>query len=88
MLLACGVNAADFARYRRTSMVVIVTINGTPFFQRFRDDYSADDARWVSKFVLSVIMRWQNVGLNPRVPEWCETGCDHYFEDKVESEKD
>jgi hypothetical protein len=84
-LLASGINLADLARYQRTPISVRLSANGTPnpFFRPFQlqSDLVPDEIRWVYSFVVSTIIRWQTVGLDPKVQEWGEIGCDTFLGD-------
>ena len=86
VVLASGVNAADFARYRRTPISVVFTMGGASF-QRFQGaDIVADEVRWAHRFVVTTIIRWQTAGLDPQVPEWSRVGCDGFLDDQPANE--
>jgi hypothetical protein len=86
VMLTSGVNAADFARYRRTPISVTLAIGGAPFFQHLQGvEIVADDVRWAYRFVVATIIRWQTAGLDPQVPECFAAGCDGFVGDQPPS---
>jgi hypothetical protein len=83
-ILASGINAADFARYKRSPIIVGLIFGGGPYFQNMHGPVQESDALWVRDFVTDSILRWQNGGFGPGVPERSAAGCDKFLQQGFE----
>lgn len=79
--LASGINLADLARYQRAPISVRLSLNGTPHSFLSQKNIISDDVHWVYTFVVSTIIRWQTAGLDPKVQDWAQAGCDEFLAD-------
>ena len=69
-LLSCGVNLSDYSRFQKVPLELI--FRGACL----RGDVTEGDARWCLPFVSETIVKWQTMGLRPRVLDRDVDGCD------------
>jgi hypothetical protein len=79
VLLATGVNAADYAKYKRTPINVHLGPMGGYQFRNDSGIVEEEAARWTHDFVVSAIMKWQEAGLDPKVSAWFCASCDKFL---------
>lgn len=84
ILLTSGISLSNFKKFRKLSPNTSFMNAGNPHFQ-IGPSYkpSSDDAKWVIEFVISSIINWQQIGLNPVLEEHYQKGVEYFFENGV-----
>jgi hypothetical protein len=80
ILLTSGISLSEFRKFRKFSPNTRFMNAGNPDFQ-VGPSYmpSSDDAKWIMEFVISSIINWQQIGLNPVLEEHYKKGADYFL---------
>jgi len=85
-LLASGLNLSDYKKYLDNSPIVIILCGGKPVFQDFGNKtYDSDSTTWLINFVITTIIKWQQLGLDPRVTDYCLPGATEFIDNPENS---
>jgi len=67
---ATGIMLSDYRRLRGALPTVMLSLQGHPNYQTWSGkQYSQDEVNWACSFLVNCIIRWQNQGLSPTIPE-------------------
>lgn len=85
-LLASGLSLRDYKKYKDSSPFVIIMAYGHPHFQTNSNmEFTKETSTWLVGFVISTIVKWQQLGLSPKIREYNAEGAISHI-DKVISE--
>lgn len=88
-LLASGLKLSDYKQYKEFSPFVLISIGGKPHFQtNSNDKFTAESSSWLINFVTSSLIKWQQLSLNPRIPELSREGADAFIEQEIANQKE
>jgi hypothetical protein len=77
-IIGSGVPLAAFERYQRIGIHVSLTVTGIdPMVAK---PIAEEDARWLQRFTVETLLKWQSSGLAPRVPEHLKGTCESYLQ--------
>jgi len=69
-LLASGLSLRDYKKFKSSTPHVTITCIGIPLFQiGSEQDYDNETTAWLIDFVISTIIKWQQLGLSPKIME-------------------
>lgn len=88
-LLASGLKLSDYKRYKDCSPIVNIMVGGNPHFSTSSNkQFTAESSAWLVQFVTSSLVKWQQLSLNPRVPERLSRGADAFIEKEIDGQND
>jgi len=68
-LLSSGLSLSDYRKYKDNSPIVHILFGGKPVFEFMGGEASSiDSSTWLIQFVIATVVKWQQVGLEPKVP--------------------
>lgn len=74
-LLATGLSLSDYKKYKDAAPFVIFLEDGSPRFENYQGrDFTVESSKWLINFVISIIIKWQQQGLNPEVMDYLKQG--------------
>lgn len=69
-LLASGVNLSDYKKYKDSSPIVHIMLGGRQQYETFSGKvFDQESTLWLQNFVISTFIKWQQLGLNPKIPD-------------------
>jgi hypothetical protein len=83
-LLASGLNLRDYKKYKDSSPIVMIMAYGNPTFQTFDEkEFSKDSSSWLIDFVVSTIVKWQQIGLSPKIRPLNLSGAIEHIDEEI-----
>lgn len=78
-LLASGVNLSDYKKYKDSSPFVYIMDGGNQHYDTYAGKiFDQESTAWLQNFVIATFIKWQQLGLNPKIP-------DHFLESAIQS---
>lgn len=69
-LLASGVSLIDYKKYKDSTPSVHILIGGGHFYQTFdKTVFNKESTIWLQNFVINTFIKWQQLGLDPKIPD-------------------
>lgn len=85
ILLTSGVTISNLRKFKQIAPNTQFMSAGNPHFQvSYNYDPSSDDVNWVLEFVISSIINWQQIGLNPMIEEHYYRGVEYFLGNGIE----
>jgi len=85
-LLASGLKLSDYKKYKDFSPFVTIMAGGNPHFEtNSSKQFTAESSAWLVQFVTSSLVKWQQLSLSPRVPEYLSESADAFIEQEIRS---
>lgn len=82
VLLASGVNLSDYKKYKDSAPFVHIMSGGNQRYETYAGKlFDPDSTMWLQNFVITTLIKWQQLGLNPKIP-------DHLLEPAIKSLED
>lgn len=78
-IVGSGVPLAALERYERFGIGVSLPITGE-IETLGGKGVTEEDARWIHRFAIETILKWQTSQLDPHVPEQLKNGCERYLQ--------
>lgn len=87
-LLATGLRLSDYRKYKDSSPIVTIFYGGKPHFEVIENKtFTAESSIWLAEFVISSLMKWQQLSLEPRVAEYVFEGANAFIDEEIASRK-
>lgn len=78
-LLASGVNLSDYKKYKDSSPFVQIMVGGNQHYSTYAGKvFDLESTVWLQNFVITTFIKWQQLGLDPKIP-------DHLLESAIQS---
>lgn len=86
--LTSGIRLCDYKKYKNSIPSVRFVMSGNPIFQSHTSkSFTEESAKWLVQFVLSSIIKWQQLGLDPKIPERLSSGAESFINKELETLK-
>ncbi|WAF84550.1 hypothetical protein NRL37_21005 [Metapseudomonas otitidis] len=70
VLLASGVSLSDYKKYKDSSPFAQIMLAGNIIYQTHAGKvFDKDSTTWQQSFVVNTVIKWQQLGLSPQIPE-------------------
>lgn len=70
VLLASGVSLSDYKKYKDSSPFAQIMLAGNITYQTHAGKvFDKDSTTWQQSFVVNTVIKWQQLGLSPQIPE-------------------
>jgi len=84
VLLASGLSLSEYKKFKSSVPHVAISINGNPLFQTgSQQEFNNETTVWVIDFVISTIVKWQQLGLSPKITEFRSEGAFRHIEEEM-----
>lgn len=83
-LLASGLKLSEYKKYKDFSPLVTIMFDGNPLFEtNSQKTFTAESSSWLLQFVISSLVKWQQLSLDPRIPEYLSKGANVFIEQEI-----
>lgn len=80
-LLASGVTLSDYKKYKDSAPFVHIMLGGHQSYETSAGrTFDKERTAWLQNFVIATIIKWQRLGLNPKIPDRLLEGAINHLE--------
>ncbi|HSC67349.1 MAG TPA: hypothetical protein VLC79_06655 [Cellvibrio sp.] len=82
VLLASGVNLPDYSKYKDSIPFVHIMAGGGFVFDTWQGkEFTEASTKWLHYFIINTVLNWQQLGLEPKIPEHLVKGAKKLIEE-------
>ena len=82
-ILATGIKLKDYREYKKTTPFIHNPLHSKPIFEsKMGQTFNKERSKWLLDFVVDSIVKWQQLGVDPKVPENLLNGLMHFLKEK------
>jgi hypothetical protein len=83
-LLASGLNLADYNKFKEATPFVTIMFGGNPHFETVENkEFGEETTKWLAEFVISTLIKWQQLGLSPKIPDHLASGAHGFIDEET-----